>query len=82
MSQTNEAASLLRRLERLAKDWPPGFWLFSAAGRLCLMQCGINGERVYLPGLAEDEYSSTEGGGVDPAYIVGTIKIPNEGGDW
>ena len=46
------------------------------------MQCGINGERVYLPGLAEDEYSSTEGGGVDPAYIVGTIKIPNEGGDW
>lgn len=58
-------------LTDLASQWPSHLWLFAASGSLCVMQCRPNGERAML-----------DGGGVDPAYLVATIGIPCDGGDW
>ena len=58
------------QLQTLAKKWPKGLWIFSADGRLYLMQ-KENGERVM-----------TKNGGVDPDYCVGSFDIPSDGGDW
>ena len=60
-------------LIKLAKRWPKSLWLYSAGGTLHVMKCGPQGERVVLP---------ERGGGVDPAFDVGTVDIPNDGGDW
>jgi len=62
----------IKQLKRLAKDWPPSLWLFSANGTLCVMRFGPDGG----PAL-----SAT--GGVDNNYCVVTIQgIYNDGGDW
>lgn len=58
-------------LRRIAKRWPRSLWLFSGSGALHVMRTNAAGERV-----------CTSGGGVDPAYSVATIDIPNDGGDW
>jgi len=70
LSKKEQAA--IAALERLAKNWPKTFWLFSASGTLCVMRCGKNGEQV----------TTSEYGGMDQEYIVTTISIPNDGGDW
>lgn len=66
--------SAVRRLESLAKGWPNDLWVWSADGCLYVMERGANGERVYSgEGVTE---------AVDPAYILATIHIPSDGGDW
>jgi hypothetical protein len=35
------------------------------------MRCNPDGSHPY-----------TREGSVDPAFILGTVKIPNDGGDW
>lgn len=64
----------IKSLQRLAKKWPASLWLFSASGTLCVMQLGANGERQKGGEGAHD--------GMDAAYCLATIKIPNDGGDW
>ena len=59
-------------LKRLSKRWPKSLWLFSASGTLCVMRKDMEGRRVELPSH----------GGVDPDYLVTTVKIENDGGDW
>jgi hypothetical protein len=58
-------------LKRVAKIWPKTLWLFSASGSLHVMKTDENGERVHLP----DD-------GMDPDFVVDTINISNDGGDW
>jgi len=58
-------------LNRIAKKWPETLWLFSASGTLCVMRKGENGEQV-----------ETVGGGIDQDYVLSTIDIMNDGGDW
>lgn len=58
-------------LKRLAKRWPKTLWLFSASGTLTVMRCGEDGQHVH-----------NRDGSVDQDYIVDTISIPNDGGDW
>ena len=70
---TREERNAIAAFKRLAKRWPAGLWLFSAAGELCVMRRDENGEQVMRPGI---------GRGVDPDYHVDTIGIPNDGGDW
>lgn len=71
MTPTPEERSAINSLKRVAKKWPKSLWLFSANGSLHVMRCGSDGTRVV-----------TKDGGVDPDYSVGTIKIPNDGGEW
>ena len=68
---TEEEQQAINDLQRLRKRWPKTLWLFSASGTLCVMRKGPDGNRATLPG-----------GGVDQAYIVATVGIENDGGDW
>ena len=68
---TKEEKSAIRRLKRLAKDWPDTLWLFSASGSLYVMKSGENREHV-----------ETENGSMDADYEVEIIDIENDGGDW
>ena len=71
MEPTQEERRAISAMKRLASKWPKTLWLFSASGDLCVMRCGTNGERVY-----------TADGGVDSAYKLDQVDIPNDGGDW
>jgi hypothetical protein len=72
---TKEEESAIRRLKRLAKDWPDTLWLYSASGNLHVMQTDEFGEEAMGGGY--------RGEGVDPEYDITTIHgIPNDGGDW
>lgn len=79
---TDEERSALRSLRRLAKRWPKSLWLFSASGTLHVMRTGPNGKRVmrrdthlFASGEADPEVT-------DQRASIGTIDIPNDGGDW
>lgn len=68
---TPEEQKAIRTLQRLAKTWPKRLWLFSASGSLCVMRARQDGDHYRTPS-----------GGVDPDYVITTIRIPNDGGDW
>ena len=68
---TPEEAKAIRALKRLAKNWPSSLWLFAASGDLCVMRLA--------PGQG---MGSTPTGGMDPAYVLDSIAIPCDGGDW
>jgi hypothetical protein len=58
-------------LKKVAKNWPKTLWLFSGSGTLFVVKTGENGERVM-----------TRNDGVDQDYIVDSINILNDGGDF
>jgi len=71
---SKEEQNAISSLKRLAKRWPKSLWLFSASGSLHVMQKDSEGRQKMLAG---------RGAGVDPDYVVETIKgIDNDGGDW
>ena len=68
---TRAERNAISSLERLAKRWPETLWLFSASGSLLVMrndECG--------------GHAHTTDGTVDQNYILATINIPNDGGDF
>ena len=67
---TTKEEKAIRALHRLAKIWPDSLWLFSASGSLYVMKKNADGERA------------RKGTGIDPEYIVESIDIENDGGDW
>lgn len=71
MKITYEEREAVASLKSLSKRWPKSLWLFSANGTLNVMKKKRGGKRATLPG-----------GGMDPAYVVATIPIENDGGDW
>jgi len=71
VAESPEEMRAINALRRLAKRWPKTLWLFSASGALCVMRRNEEGDRARV-----------EGGGMDPAYVIATIDIPNDGGDW
>lgn len=68
---TPEELRAIRALKRLAKTWPKSLWLFSASGSLHVMRADLDGNHVH-----------TRDGGIDGDYLLDTIDIPNDGGDW
>jgi hypothetical protein len=68
---TQKEIKAIKSLHRIAKTWPKTLWLFSANGGLEVMRCGKDGQHV-------TDYT----GGMDRDYIVDSIDIPNDGGDW
>lgn len=71
MIPTNEEQKAINSLKRIAKKWPKTLWLFSGSGTLCVMRCDESGEQV-----------KTKLGGIDSDYLLDTVNIPNDGGDW
>jgi hypothetical protein len=71
---TNEENKAIRALKKLEAIWPRSLWLFSASGSLCVMKKNADGEQAFR--------ETARGDGVDQAFIVATIDIENDGGDW
>lgn len=70
MQLTPEEEKAIAALKRAAKTWPKSLWLFSADSILYVMR------------KQDEEHMMTPNGGVDPDYILGTIRIDADGGDW
>jgi hypothetical protein len=69
---TDDETKAIAALQRLSRWWPKTLWLYSASGSLNVMRCNSAGKHAVLDPC----------GGVDPAFSVGVIDIPNDGGDW
>lgn len=67
---TKEERAAIAALQRLAKKWPETLWLFANG-------CGINILRTH-----DGERMMNSMGCVDDAYSVGSVDIPNDGGDY
>jgi hypothetical protein len=70
LDPTPEEAKAIKALKRLAKAWPPSLWLFSASGTLNVMRVASDGGHAFT------------GDAIDQSYVIDTIAIPNDGGDW
>lgn len=68
---TVDEQRLVRRLDRLAREWPDGYMLASMGGSLCLFRTD---DRM----IDNETYE-----GLDAEKVLwDTTKIPNTGGDW
>ncbi len=71
MERTKEEQKIINNLNRLAKKWPKSLWLFCDGNGVRVMRCGKNGEHVI-----------TSTGAMNPDYMLASINIDNDGGDW
>ena len=69
MELTIAERKAINQLRRIAKTWPKSLWLFSANSTLEVMRKS-NGEVMRI------------GDAYDQKYIVDSIDIENDGGDW
>ncbi len=76
METTKAEARAINLLKKAARHWPDSLWLFANGHSLYVMQ-KRDGKRAMLHG----RYIHREGG-VDPDYVVATLDIENDGGDW
>jgi len=74
MELTKAEQLAIALLKKTARHWPESLWIFSASGTLCIVKKGKDGKRAMLIGNRLEGY--------DPDYLVDTIDIPNDGGDW
>ena len=68
---TDEEKKAIRAFKRLEKIWPDSLCLFSGSGTLAILKTDENGGQIM-----------DKRGCVDQDYIVTTINISNDGGDW
>jgi len=69
---TPEEKRAIRTLKVLEKIWPKTLWLFSNGMSISIMRTNERGEHATL----------SERGGMDQEYIVDSVDINNDGGDW
>lgn len=70
---TEEETKAIASFKRLAKKWPKSLWCFSGGhDGIAILKKGEDGKKVVL-GLGE---------GFDSEYVVATIDIDADGGDW
>lgn len=72
MKLTNKEKTAIAALEQLERQWPETLWLFCNGMKVYIMKKDAEGNHATLK----------EGGGMDPDYIVGTVDIDSDGGDW
>lgn len=68
---TKEEKAAVNTLNRLHFRWPDSLWIFANGNGLSIMKCKPNGDRAM-----------TDPGSVDQDYIIATIDIPCDGGDF
>lgn len=68
---TKKELQAIARLQKAIDKMPDTLWLFNT-GTMCVMKKKEDGSLAY-----------TKSGGVDQAYMIGSIdRIISEGGDW
>jgi hypothetical protein len=72
---TEEEKRAIKALERLEKIWPDSLWLYSASGTLWIMKKGHDKIGHFYP-------IYNKNGSVDSDYLIKSINIDNDGGDW
>ena len=68
--QEKDVIKILKSLEEI---WPDSLWMYSASGTLCIMRAEFGTNKRAMKKDFE---------GYDQDYIVDTIDIPNDGGDF
>lgn len=70
---TDEERRAIASLKRLAKRWPDTLWLYAGGSPdgIAILRTGGDGERV-----------RDSRGSIDQAYVVDSVGIPSDGGDW
>ena len=63
--------SAIQNLRKLSREWPESLWLFSASGTLCVVKKDGDGQVAF-----------TNHGSIDQGFVVASIDIENDGGDW
>ncbi len=74
---TKEEKCAIAALKRIEKYWPKTLWVFCTGMSMNIMRCKEDGDHATCP-----DVGSFRGGGMDPDYVVDTVNIPNDGGDW
>lgn len=68
---TRKEQQAIRKLVELAESWPKTLWLFVNGQSVCVVKLGEDGKRAMTPKAT-----------YDPDYIVESVQIPCDGGDW
>lgn len=68
---TKKEQKSIDSLKRLSKSWPKSIWIFAADGSLNIMKCN-----------EVNDIAINSVGGVDQNYLIDTIPIMSDGGDW
>lgn len=68
---TNKERAAISALKRVAKIWPDTLWIFCNGLSVNIMRKNEDGEQAH-----------NQFGSVDSEYIVDTVDIENDGGDW
>jgi len=71
MEITKEEKKAIATLKRLEKNWPKTIWLFATGNAINIIKCGENGSHI------EDK-----NGTMDQKYIIDSVNINNDGGDF
>ena len=70
---TVEEKRAISAFKRLAKKWPETLWCFSGGQQgIAILKLDVEGQRA-TTGVGE---------GFDHEYVVATVDMPTEGGDW
>lgn len=77
---TKEEKSAIASLKRVARKWPNSLWLFSASGSLNVMKKHADGEKAVHGDNTPLKYGCYAG--MDQEYVIDSIDIENDGGDW
>lgn len=72
MEPTKQEELAIELLRKAARHWPESLWVFAADGKLHVMRKDVGGEK------AIDE----SGTGFDQTFILDSINIEADGGDW
>ena len=67
---TAEEKRAIRALKKLAENWPETLWLFAGDETLAVLRLGPEGKRMY------------KNGAVDQDFMVASIWLPSDGGDY
>ena len=75
MEPTAEESRWIERLRKVCADMPQSCWLFAADSGICVMRRGQYGRHAIVG-------DAREGGGMDQKYILASVKVDADGGDW
>lgn len=76
MELTNAEQLAIEKLKEVAKIWPKSLWLYSTSGGTLYVIKKDNEDKSSFPQIPFGQSQ------VDPRYIVGSIDIENDSGDW